>query len=168
VRHLAAINAFIQLISWSMVRALAPFAAYHTKHHHKAHSEDLGSDILELAIEISYIALATGSFFSAVYPTTYFKAATLLCTGFFVLLATMAADFGDWSKSQGAPLMVMCVCVIRLIDGYTQPCIFRHIGEIEPDHREELSRWVAVTQTIVNFLGAWVVFALVETGNIAS
>eukprot|EP00468_Gymnochlora_sp_CCMP2014_P012235 CAMPEP_0167750490 /NCGR_PEP_ID=MMETSP0110_2-20121227/6023_1 /TAXON_ID=629695 /ORGANISM="Gymnochlora sp., Strain CCMP2014" /LENGTH=615 /DNA_ID=CAMNT_0007635823 /DNA_START=54 /DNA_END=1898 /DNA_ORIENTATION=- len=155
----AVFNSIVQLIAWSLLRAVAPYAAYHTKHHHNAGSEDdIGGGVLALAVEISFIALTLGSLFSYYIPTTKFLTVTLTIIGLFLLLVIIATDFGDWTKSDGAPVVIICISAIRFLDGYISPLLFRDIEKVAPENREELSRWVAGIEKVVNFVGAWVAY----------
>jgi len=119
-----------------------------------------------LAIELSYIALTLGSLLSIWVSTRHFPALAVILGGMFFIITIMALDLGDWSKGDGAPIMIMCVCGIRFIDGYISPVIFRDIELVDCANREDLARWVANVEKIVTFFGAWVVYALVETNNV--
>ncbi|GAB5356974.1 hypothetical protein AAMO2058_000334000 [Amorphochlora amoebiformis] len=163
----AAANGLIKLLAWSLLRAIAPYAAYHTKHHHNTNKQDIGGSVLAMAIEISHVTLTVGSAISYFLPSNQFLTPCLILIGTFLLLSIMASDQGDWSKSEGAPVLILCICVIRFIDGYTTPLIYRDIAKIHPENRESLSRWVAIVEKVVTFCGAWVAFALIETDNIA-
>ncbi len=166
-KHIA-INAYIQLITWGLLRTVAPYAAYHTKHHHSQSNEDLGGEVLELAIELSYLALTLGALLSAFLPTDGFGILAGIITGCFIVVLIMAVDFGDWSTSSGAPILVGCICTIRFLDGYVSPLLFRDVAAQCPENPLAHTRFVAAVEKLISFAGAWVIFSLVETGNVAS
>jgi hypothetical protein len=85
--------------------------------------------------------------------------------------------------SAGGPLLIAIVVVLRFIDGYTSPMIFRFAsakqrynvhccasdGEdglvVAWAEGEEVCRWIAVVEKVTTFIATLFIFVLVELAN---
>jgi hypothetical protein len=113
-----------------------------------------GELALSYALLYSYIALTVGSFLSTVVPLTDLTAPTLVFVVTFTLLFVLSL-IPSTVAGPPAGFIIALAVLIRFLDGFTSPLIFKIIGESYDTERvrDEVTSIVAVSQTVVAFFG---------------
>ena len=155
----AAVNSYIQLVSWVFVRSSIPFAVRNATRENETDTE-------QYAIELSYVAALMGSLlaiFVGIRRSKIFLCITCVYTlvALLFLIVSVQND-GAW-VFDGSDAFVVCLVVfLRFVDGYLSPLIYQNVARRYPNRAREMNQWLGATAAISAFVGVWITYALVQ------
>eukprot|EP01083_Nonionella_stella_P015071 42189_1 len=159
---LAALNAYVQLVTWVFIRSTLPFAV------RNASREEEGDNTQteQYAIELSYVGVLLGSvlaIFIRIKQNKYFWSVVAVYTllGLIFLWISLSDD-GLWVFEGSSQFVVVLVFLMRFIDGYLTPLIYENIARKYPNKAHEMNQWLSATAAIFAFIGVWITYLIVQ------
>jgi len=160
------LDCYVQTVCWVILRALLPFAAYHTRHHLAdscdTRDSDIGGNVLAYSIECSFLFLVIGSTIAMILPTDSILRHTIGLTIPFIVIVFAVFDVGEWDTKAGEIMIILCAGLVRFYDGFLSPQIFRIVGELDGEHSDELIRHVGIIEKFSLLVGSMILYVLVE------
>ena len=160
---LAAFNLWLVWVAWIGVRSVLPYAAAHV-----TPGDDNGEDTEAYAFEFSFLAISCGSCLSIFIKKINFLLFFVIYTIISVTFLTIGVyKTKDWIFKGSDVIVVVLVCLIRFLDGFVTPMIYKEIGIKYPKTSEKMTRWVSAITKIGAVVATWLAYALVESGVIS-
>ena len=176
-RPYAIMFAFVTVVAWNIFRSIIPYASARAEKDRYDINDDEGSSggsspggerTLQWALTASFFGNLAGTGCSNVCAAKIQR-----IEGLTKLIVTFGLNFLALATATVIsfhPVLVVCLAVtLRFLDGYMSPLIFQAIAQQHDDveERDAIVTIVAVVQSSVNFIAAWITFSLVETGTIS-
>ena len=159
----AAYNASIQLVTWVFVRSVMPYAVAHTA----TNSDSENTETEQYAIELSFIALLSGSALSLFVPMKEWRNFVVVLAvyiGLSFIFLGVAVDIGSglWIFYGSNVFIVALVFLMRFIDGFVSPLLFKEVARLYPERAHAMNQWISGIEKISTFIGVWLTYFLVQ------
>lgn len=162
VWRFAALNAYIQVVTWVFIRSSIPFAVRNVSPEEKGQN----TVIEQYSIGLSLVAVLIGSTvsnFVGIRQNKYFMVWIVLYSVFAVVFLMIAVnDSGLWVFWGSEEFVVVLVVCMRLIDGYLSPLIYQNVAREHPKTAHERNQWISATAAAAAFVGVWITYLFVQ------
>ena len=120
----------------------------------------------QYAIELSLLGVTLGSILSIYLPGNHksFKICLIIFCLITIIFTSMVINLGNFWTFKGVNIsLILLVLMIRFMDGYLSPIIFRRVANKDTlNMKEPMNRWVAAIEKFFTFFGIWISYFIIE------